>query len=376
MRVALVIERFEDAAGGGEQVAWNVARELARAGDTVEVWCRLGDDAPGIRVRRVRTPAFWQPLRVRRFATQVASALSRERYDVVHAFSKVFGADVLHCGGGSHADYMEQTYGAAGARWRRFSPRHRTLLSLERQVFANPALIGECVSERVKHELGSRYGLEEGRLPVLPCGVDCARFAPENQGDARAKLRAEWGLRDETSWLFAGSGWRRKGFDLALEALARVRDRDTRLIVVGKDDPAPWRSTLARLEIAERVHFLGTRRDMEHVYAACDGLLFPSRYDAFGLVCLEAAAAERAVIVSTRAGASELFEGCGRVVEACEDAAAFAKAMDGLATRAARQALARPAREMARQYDWPARVAALRQLYDQVTARAPTGGPL
>jgi len=366
MRVALVIERFEDAAGGGEQVAWNVARELARAGDEVHVFCRQGVDAPGVELHRLRIPRFWQPLRVTSFARRVERAVAKEHFDVVHAFSRVCGSDVLHVGGGSHADYMEQTYGARGARWRHLSPRHRTLLALERRVFDSPRLIGECVSHRVKREIAGRYPVDEARLPVMPCGVDVARFAPENQADARTRVRAELGAGDERVWLFVGSGWRRKGLDLAIAALERVEDPKTRLWIVGRDAVGGWRSRVARLGLSRRVDFLGERRDVEHLYAACDGVLFPSRYDAFGLVCLEAAAAERAVIVSERAGASELFEACGRVVRSPEDASAYAQAMDELADDALRTQLALRARRVADGQDWPRHVARLRSLYEEI----------
>ncbi len=363
MRVALVIERFEDAAGGGEQVAWNVARELVRAGDDVHVLCREGTDASGVHVHRLGTPRFWQPIRVTSFAHRVGRELARECYDVVHAFSKAYGPDVLHVGGGSHADFMAKTYGTRGARWRRLSPRHRTLLTLERKMFEAPHLIGQCVSHQVKREIAARYEIDEDRLPVIPCGVDTARFAPEHQGDARERLRSEFGVGDEAVWLFVGSGWRRKGLDIALDALAQCADSRARLWVVGKDDPRRWRALVERRGLEARVRFLGERKDVERLYAACDGVLFPSRYDAFGLVCLEAAAAGRAVVVSAHAGASELFEGCGRVIEPSNDPAAYARVMDELSNPQTRNDLASRARAMAAEHDWSAHVAKLRTLY-------------
>ncbi|MDP6979323.1 MAG: glycosyltransferase family 4 protein [Myxococcota bacterium] len=366
MRVALVIERFENAAGGGEQVAWNVARELVRAGDDVHVLCREGADAPGVRVHRLGAPRFWQPVRVTTFAHRVGRELTREHYDVVHAFSKAYGPDVFHVGGGSHADFMEKTYGARGARWRRLSPRHRTLLSLERKMFETPDLIGQCVSHQVRREIAARYGIDESRLPVIPCGVDTARFAPENQGDARDEVRCEFGLGDETVWLFVGSGWRRKGLDIALDALAKCADSRALLWVAGKDDPASWRALAKRRGIEDRVRFLAERKDVERLYAACDGLLFPSRYDAFGLVCLEAAAAERAVVVSADAGASELFEDCGRVIQRAGDPTEYARAMNDLSNPQTRSDLASRARSMAAEHDWSGHVARLRDLYAEV----------
>ncbi len=366
MRVALVVERFEATGGGGEHVAWNVARELVRAGDDVHVLCRRGTDAPGLSVTRLATPSFWQPLRVRAFARNVRRALARADFDVIHSFSRTLDQDIFHVGGGCHADYMQQTYGRRGTRLRRFSPRHRTLLTLERKIFSDPKLIAQCVSSMVQREITLRYGVPEARLPVIHCGVDIERFAPERQPNARKALRAELSAGEATVWLFAGSGWRRKGLDIAIAALARVTDPTTQLWVAGKDDPRRWRALAAREGVAARVRFVGERGDLERYYAAADGLLLPTRYDAFGLVCLEAAAAGLPVVTNRHAGASELFETCGRVVPGTGDATAYAAVMDDLARPEKRSELGAKAREMARQHDWSRHVAKLRALYQSV----------
>ena len=363
MRVALVIERFEPGRGGGEHVAWNVARELVNAGDDVHILCRQGDDAPGLTVERLATPSFWQPVRVRAFARNVRRALAGEDFDAVHSFSRTLNQDVMHVGGGSHFDYMQKTYGRHGARLRHMSPRHRTLLSLERRIFADPKLIAQCVSSMVQREIADRYGVPKARLPVIYCGVDIERFSPTRQGYARSRLREEFSAGNNTVWLLAGSGWRRKGLDVALEALALTSDTTTQLWVAGKDDPARWRALATRLGLDDRVRFLGERLDLEQVYAAADGLILPSRYDAFGLVCLEAAAAGLPVVTNRSVGASELFEECGVVIEHAEDARAYAKAIDALALPAARKELGDKALEMAGQHDWREHVAKLRRLY-------------
>lgn len=363
MRVALVVERFEATGGGGEHVAWNVARELARAGDEVHVLCRRGVDAPGLRVTRLATPSFWQPLRVHAFARSVRRTLAQNDFDVIHSFSRTLGQDVFHAGGGCHADYMQKVYSRLGVRLRRFSPRHRSLLALERTIFKDPKLIAECVSSMVQREIARRYDVPETRLPVIHCAVDVERFAPEGQTGAREQLRAEFSAGEATVWLFAGSGWWRKGLDIAIAALARVQDATTQLWVAGKDDPRRWRRLAEREGVAERVHFVGERGDLERYYAAADGLLLPTRYDAFGLVCLEAAAAGLPVVTNRHAGASELFETCGRVLSGTDDAIAYADVMDDLAQPKERSELGAKAREMARQHDWSRHVTRLRRLY-------------
>ncbi len=86
MRVALVIERFEPAAGGMENAAWQVAHGLAEAGDEVHVIARRGSETPAATLHRVHGPDSWQPLRVLAFSRTARREVRRCDFDLVHAF--------------------------------------------------------------------------------------------------------------------------------------------------------------------------------------------------------------------------------------------------------------------------------------------------
>jgi glycosyltransferase involved in cell wall biosynthesis len=60
--------------------------------------------------------------------------------------------------------------------------------------------------------------------------------------------------------------------------------------------------------VANRIVFAGPTNQVEKAYAAADAFLFPSPYDAFGMVVSEAMACGLPVVVSREAGASELIE--------------------------------------------------------------------
>ncbi|MGH0038045.1 MAG: glycosyltransferase family 4 protein [Myxococcota bacterium] len=368
MRIALIVERFAPSPGGVEQVVWTVAHGLRDAGCRVRVLARLGEPVPGIELERVDAPRFWQPARVALFtrgvARRVARLRARDEVDVVHSFCRTLSQDVFHAGGGCHAESMRSTYGPRGARWRRVSPRHALQLELDRRIFADPAQIVQCPSAMVAREIRDRFGVAASRLAVVRNGVHVGRFARTSETAAAALRREILGdATDAAVWLLAGSGWRRKGLDTALAAIAGARDRRARLWVAGADRTAPWRARAEQLGIGDRVVFLGARADMERVYAAADGLLLPTRYDAFGLVCLEAAAAGRPVVTSTRAGAAEVLEGCGEVVDDPEDASAFALALDRLADPEERRTCGEAGRKAAAGLDWPLQIEALQRLY-------------
>jgi UDP-glucose:(heptosyl)LPS alpha-1,3-glucosyltransferase len=364
LRIALVIERSGAGTGGAENVAWQVAAALARAGDDVTIVSRGGAAPAGVTLRRVASPGGWQPLRLLAFS-RAAAAATRDGFDVVQSFSRTLHQHVFRAGGGSHADYLERLHGRRGARLRRLSPRHASQLWIERRVFRDATQVLLCNSTLVRDQISSRYGVPDSRLVVIRNGVDLARFHPERRAREGARLRGELAAGSRTVWLFAGSGFPRKGLDIALGALAATRDREAVLWVAGRDDPARWQALTARLGLRERVQFLGPRADLPALFAAADGLLLPTRYDAFANVCLEAAAAGIPVVTSGANGAAEIAHDAGIVVEEPEDVAGFARALDALAEPAARSARGKAGREIAQRHDWDAHVRALRALYQR-----------
>ena len=365
MRVALVIERFEPQ-GGVERVAWQVAHGLAAAGDEVHVVARKAAASASVQVHLVHVPSTWQPWRVAAFSEAAAQAAPRGAYDVVHSFSRTRHQDLFRAGGGSHAEYMERHYSALGSTWRRFSPRHRVLLAIERDVFADATQTIQCNSRMVQLELSRRYAIPAERLALIYNGVDLVRFHPSRRATDGAALRAECGTGDtQLIWLFVGSGFERKGLETALRALASAAG-DGVLWVAGNDDPKPWRRIADTLGVGARVRWLGGGRDVALLYAAADALILPTRYDAFANVCLEAAASGIPVVTSASNGAAEILGDGGIVVRDAGDAAAFARALGELASRDERAARGAKARAISERYGWPQHIAEVRALYARI----------
>jgi glycosyltransferase involved in cell wall biosynthesis len=108
--------------------------------------------------------------------------------------------------------------------------------------------------------------------------------------------------------LFVGRLEKRKGIDLIADALPRIlaKDKDARVVIAGSD-PENWQqrisSSLSPADI-QRVHFLGVISDAlkEKLLARAYCLIFPSRYESFGLVPLEAFV-HGVPVVASRSGA-------------------------------------------------------------------------
>lgn len=175
---------------------------------------------------------------------------------------------------------------------------------------------------------------------VVPPGVDVERFQPLDP-DARREARRRFGLpADGTVVLGLSRLVPRKGFDVLIEASARVADQHPGLLVAiagsGRD-----RARLERVvaRSGAPVRFLGRvdDADLPALYGSADvfAMLCRNRWsgleqEGFGIVFLEAAAAGVAQIAGRSGGAHEAVEHgrTGLVVDDPADPAAVARALD------------------------------------------------
>ncbi|MEM7145290.1 MAG: glycosyltransferase family 4 protein [Verrucomicrobiota bacterium] len=157
-------------------------------------------------------------------------------------------------------------------------------------------------------------------LGVIPNCVDRSRFRAGRSEEWRKAVREERGYgSEETVLLFVSMGhFVRKGLWLAVETLARLRDRgekDFRLLVAG-GHPRKLAQNKRYLDGAypgweEWIHFTGMTDQVPQLMSAADALFFPSYFEAFSLVEIEAAAMGLPLIL-TRHHGSEMILREGR----------------------------------------------------------------
>jgi UDP-glucose:(heptosyl)LPS alpha-1,3-glucosyltransferase len=207
-----------------------------------------------------------------------------------------------------------------------------------------------AVSQKVAGELQKFYGVK-GPISVVPHGVDALRFRAENRGRFRATVRHELGIgEDETLALYVGDLTKAHSY---LKELARAAPGVQFVIVTGSR-AYHWQS--------RNVRVLPPTAEIERYYAAADAFVFPTTYDAFGMVLLEAMASGLAVFSSDRAGAAELIEdGTNGFVSPLSEWVEGSAAR--LRDRALLQRIGRAAETSARSHDWASVVAAVESLY-------------
>lgn len=338
MNIALISEHASplatqggvDSGGQNVYVAY-VARHLARNGHTVDVFTRRDDpDLAGVidfapRIRVIPVPAgpprFIAKEEMLPLMSEYSDNLSRwcsksvRPYDVVHAnfFMSGLAASRLRA---DHGIPFVITFHALG-RVRRLHqgsadtfPEAR--IDIEEKLVAQAdRLIAECPQDR--DDLINLYGADEGRIEVVPCGVDIAELG---FGDGQARQRL--GLNEnEFVILQLGRLVPRKGIDNVIRGVAELRRRhgikSTLLIVGGESDRPDPRLTpeIGRLQciasdegVADSVVFTGRRMraELRDFYCACDVFVTTPWYEPFGITPLEAMACGRPVIGSAVGG--------------------------------------------------------------------------
>ena len=164
-----------------------------------------------------------------------------------------------------------------------------------------------AVSERTKRDLIELYDIPEERIVVTPNGVDPA-FTPNGP-------KAD----GEPYALFVGALQPRKDASAAIEALALLGNGALRLVVVGQDKGgrAEAEQAVERNGLAGRVEFRGhvPQEELAALYRGAACLVFPSRYEGFGLPVVEAMASGTPVVATTAGALPEVAGGAAILVE-------------------------------------------------------------
>jgi glycosyltransferase involved in cell wall biosynthesis len=336
--VAALARHLPTVAGdGGGSVRWITGRHPADrlAGAGLDPRATTALALPG----RVATRA-WVRLRRPRLPGRLLAAL-----DLVHATSaavppasgRVLVATVHDLGFHHHPE----TYPAAG---RRFHERATRIAVAE----AARVLVPSAATAR---DLADLYGLEPGRVAVTPLGVEL----PGHDPAAARRLLDDLGVRGPFL-LAVGTLEPRKNLRRLLAAFAAVAGElpDHHLVVAG---PAGWGPALPP---AARVVLAGPVGDavLHGLYAAADGLAYPSLYEGFGLPVLEAMAHGTPVLTSDRSSLPEVAGEAALLVDPTDQAAISAGLLRLVGDRTLRARLAAAGPRRAGRFTWPATAAA------------------
>lgn len=149
-------------------------------------------------------------------------------------------------------------------------------------------------SRFTKDEIVKYYGVSEERISIVPNAVSPSFFRGVADVDI-VNVRQKYGLSDRFL-LSVGTLQPRKNLPLFLRAFASIRDRvpGVQIVLTGNRSAHHFDQdidqAIEETHLGSAVVFPGfiEADDLPAVYAMADGLVFPSRYEGFGIPLLEA----------------------------------------------------------------------------------------
>lgn len=290
--------------GGVQRDALQMAQRCVDRGHEVEFFAiRWDAERPrDIPVNLTQDRGVSNHSRYAAFAAQFHRRLREQRFDIAVGFNKMPGLQVYFAADGCFVNRARER-----TPLYRLTPRYRHFAAFERAVFAPEGDTDILVLVRREMErYQAVYGTPEARFHLLPPGVIPDRAAPDNRAEVRAGLRAEFGIGGtELLVLMVGSGFRTKGLDRALRAVASLPpalQAVTRLIVIGRDHALPYQILARRLGIRRQVEFFDGRDDIPRFLQGADLLIHPAYYENSGMVLLESLVAGLPVLTTDACG--------------------------------------------------------------------------
>jgi glycosyltransferase involved in cell wall biosynthesis len=298
-RVLLALE--SSGPGGAEQMVLRLAAALREAGDQPVV----ASMRPGWMTERAAAAGFpvWilpqRPGLDPAWLGRLARRLRREAIDVVHAHE--FGMNI-YAGGAARLLRIPTVATIHGKRW---LEKRRRVLAYRLIRRAGARLV--AVSSDLADYLAVELRLPRSAIEVVHNGVPVPpTFSREERMRLRARARDALGIPADGPLLVAvGNLYPVKDHATLLRALAR-RSEPLRLAIAGRgEEEARLRALACELGIADRVHLLGLRDDVDQVLAAGDVFVQPSLSEGLPLAILEAMGAGLPIVATSVGGVPE-----------------------------------------------------------------------
>jgi glycosyltransferase involved in cell wall biosynthesis len=187
-------------------------------------------------------------------------------------------------------------------------PRVRALgLKMTRGSVRRAAAVIAC-SENTRRDLRRFYGVDEGKVYVIPEAAD-PMFSPCRMPGDLQKVRCRYGLR-KPYILSVGTLQPRKNIPRLVQAFLQARQApgfDLDLVLVGKEGWGPGLGLGSEaVEAGIRMTGYVPEDDLPVLYSGATAFVYPSLYEGFGLPVLEAMACGTAVITSNTSSLPEV----------------------------------------------------------------------
>ena len=162
----------------------------------------------------------------------------------------------------------------------------------------------------MKCELQRLFGLPFEKINVVPNGINLNNFSGvEKDYD----FRRQYAMDNEKIILYVGRLVYEKGIQNLISAMPKILQgyHDTKLVIAGKGGMFDeLKAQSDSMGLGNKVYFTGylNSKQVQKMYKCADVAVFPSTYEPFGIVALEAMLAGIPTVVSDVGGLNEIVE--------------------------------------------------------------------
>ncbi len=183
-------------------------------------------------------------------------------------------------------------------------------LYMEKKVFTRPGVKFSCLAKFVSEYMQETFSIPKSNLKTIYSGVNTERFSVldidritlfEQLKDRYPQMQKIDPSRP--IHLFVGA-YERKGLGVVLDRLAK--EKSPQIIIIGKPESFSKWTWPEEITVAE----INFTKELPKFYNLCDHFVFPTQYEPFGLVLIEAASSGMHISTTEKdVGASEILKG-------------------------------------------------------------------
>lgn len=216
------------------------------------------------------------------------------------SLDRVSFPDIYRAGDGVHREFLKTQKKST------FNPLHPTYLYLEKKCFNNAKSI-IVNSLMVKRQIVENYNISPEKIKLVRNGINIKKI---NFNKSFEKLSKEFSIKSEAKIIgYVGSGFKRKGVKEFIQIISMLKNENILAFVVGKDNDLNYYVQISKnYNLENKIIFTGPREDVDDFYTICDIFLFPTHYEPFSNVVLEAMSFKTAVYTTKQNGASEILD--------------------------------------------------------------------
>lgn len=188
-----------------------------------------------------------------------------------------------------------------------FTPQQHTIHAIENELVSTSDKVIVC-SLHMQREVCTVHGLEESRTEIIPNGIDLRSL---ELIPAHPFRREQYARNGGEIILFIGRLVKEKGVQVLLQSMHEVvREFPQCTCIIAGRGPMFAELEASAAELGTSIHFTGFVDSLEksYLFQIADVCVFPSLYEPFGIVALEAMGSGTPVIVSEEGGLAEIVE--------------------------------------------------------------------